>query len=126
MARLVVYRKIPVEGQPLTRVIRQLGRVHAPLEAVAHVVAADDLAVVVLDPATLDLARARFFVARAAAIPAVTHHRAGSRAYRGCGYPAVALADGGTEQAAGDGAENRTTAAVAFPIAAGLVADGFG
>src|SRR3569623_369013 len=81
IARIIGHRKISVQRQPLTGVVRQTGAVFASLEAVAHVVAADNLAIVILDPATLDLTRARFFVARAATIPAVAYHGA-----RGCAH----------------------------------------
>src|SRR3569623_52508 len=125
IARIIGHRKISVQRQPLTGVVRQTGAVFASLEAVAHVVAADTLAIVILDPATLDLTRARFFVARAATIPAVAYHGARGCAHGSGGHPAVALADGGAEQATGDGAENRTAAAIPFPVAAGFVANGF-
>src|SRR3569623_341726 len=125
IARIIGHRKISVQRQPLTGVVRQTGAVFASLEAVAHVVAADNLAIVILDPAALDLTRARFFVARAATFPAVAYHGARGCAHGSGGHPAGALADGGAEQATGDGAENRTAAAIPFPVAAGFVANGF-
>src|SRR3569833_2088591 len=121
IARIIGHRKVPVQRQPLAGVVRQAGAVFASLEAVAHVVAADDLAIVILDPTTLDLTRARFLVASATAIPAVTYNGARGCAHGSGGHPTVALADGGTEQATGDGAENRTAAAISFPVAARFV-----
>src|SRR5574340_1061221 len=123
-ALVLGHGKTHVQGQPLARIVRQAGAVFAAIEAVAHVVAADDLAEVVMGLAALDLLGNRF-ITGTALLHAVPHYGAGGSADRGCGDPAVSLADGGADETACDGAEDCAPCA-AFAMAAGLVADGFG
>src|SRR5574340_1733987 len=123
-ALVLGHGKTHVQGEPLALIVRQAAAVFAAVEAVAHVVAADDLAEVVMGLAALDLLGNRF-IPGTALLHAVPHDGAGGSADRGCGDPAVSLADGGADETACDGPEDCAPRA-AFAVAAGLVADGFG